>query len=119
MSAEAPAGAGTLSARGLRLARAAWLLLVVVGLALAAVQVPGQYQQYVTVCPAPPCANLQLSAAQAAELPRLGLSLPAVGALFTALGMLQTLAFVAIGALIFWRRGADRAALIMSFTLTA
>ena len=119
MSAEVPSGAGDLSARGLRLARLAWLLVVVVGLALVALELPGQYQQYVTVCPAPPCANLQLSPAQAAALPRLGLSLPAVGALFTALSLLQTLAFVAIGALIFWRRGADRAALILSCALTA
>jgi lipoprotein signal peptidase len=65
------------------------------------------------------CGNLQLSPAQALELPRLGLSLSLVAAYFTALSALQALAFVAIAAVIFWRKADDRLALFMSFALVA
>src|SRR5262245_19444734 len=105
MSAETFAVARPLSIRGLRLARAAWLLMLVIGLTLAALELPIQYRQYMTVCFSATCAGLQLSPAQAAELPRLGLSLPAVAVLFTALGLFQVLAFVSMGASSFGAAG--------------
>ena len=119
MSAEAPSGAGMLSARGLRLARLAWLALLLFGLVLVVLSLPGQYQLFQTVCGGAGCDSRQLSPSQAAELSRLGLSMPGLAAYFTGLSLLQGLVFVLVGAIIFWRKPGDRPALIMSFALVA
>jgi hypothetical protein len=105
------------SGRWLRLARAAWLFALVLGLALLVPNLGGQLNQFQIVCSGPACGILQLSPTQAADLSRLGLSLPLVAGYLTALSALQALAFVAIAAVIFWRKSDDRLALFMSFAL--
>jgi len=101
------------------LARAGWLCALVLGLALMLFNLRAKLNQYQSICSADACGNYQLTQAQAAELPRLGLSLPVVAAYFTALSVLQALAFVAAGAVIFWRKSDDWLALFMSFALVA
>ena len=103
--------------RWLAVARAAWLLVLILALALLVPNLGLQFNQYQATCSGDGCANFLLSPAQAAELPRLGLSLPLMAAYFTALAAVHALVFVAIAAVIFWRKSDDRLALYMMFAL--
>jgi hypothetical protein len=111
------ASTAAISGRWLGLARAAWLFVLVLGLALLALSLRSQFNEYQAACSGDSCANLQLSPAQILEMSRLGLSVPLVAAYITALALLQALAFVAVGAAIFWRKSGDRLGLFMSFAL--
>jgi len=101
------------------LARLAWLTVFGLGSTLFVVSLRPQFVTWQTVCSGADCANLQLTALQAQDLQRLGLTLPVYAAYFSALGILSGLVFLSLSALIFWRRPDDRMALLCSVMLIA
>ena len=99
--------------------RAAWFLVLGAGIALQILDYPAATAQVETLCSATPCANGQLTLAQVQELARLGLSLNSYVAYMTILNLAFPLVFLAVGALLFWRKPNDRMAFMASFTLVA
>jgi GAF domain-containing protein len=105
--------------RGSRLvlARAVWLVvaLVTIGLYLASVPIYFAYLQ--TVCPVDVCANELLTPETLLALQALGLSRGFLAAYSVALDVVFAVGYVAVAALIFWRRSADRMALFVALAL--
>jgi hypothetical protein len=102
---------------GTRLARAAWLAALLVGLGLMALSFAQQVAQIQSECASGPCSFVQLTPRQAQELAGLHLPLTALGAYFLSITLLRVLIFVLIGAVLIWRRADDRLALYAAFML--
>ena len=103
----------------LTLARLAWLIVFALGTTLFVVSLRPQFVLWQTVCSGADCVNLQLTALQAQDLQRLGIPLPVYAAYFSTLTLLSGIVFLALSALIFWRRPDDRMALLCAIMLIA
>jgi hypothetical protein len=107
--------------RWLLLARAAWLAVALLAVGVFVASVPSYFAELQTVCTGPhaECVDNQLRPERAHGLRELGLSLGFYAGYSTALQVAFGVAYCTVGALIFWRRSEDRAALLTSFWLVA
>jgi|SRR5579859_1834033 len=104
---------------GLALARVAWLIVFGLGTTLFSLSLHPQFVLWQTVCSGAACGQLQLTAAQAQDLQRLGIPLYAYAAYFSTLGLLRGILFLSLSALIFWRRPDDQMAFLCAIMLIA
>lgn len=88
----------------LRLARAACAGVALISLVMWLWGIPYRYAQYAAVCVATPCGDQQPTPAIARALHAAGLTLGAYSAYMGTVEALYALAFMAMAALIFWRR---------------
>ena len=99
------------------LARLAWAVVALLTVGIFVLSLPDYATQMRTICAAPPCANGQLSAAQAQALAGLGFSLDTYAAIFVALNITFSAFWFLVAALLIWRGSADRMTLFTAFTL--
>jgi hypothetical protein len=106
-----------LRGRWLLLARAAWLAVAALAVALFAAGVPVQFAQLHVVCPTPLCPNGQLPPDGLRALQDLGLSLDFFAAYAVALDVVFAVVYGAVAVLIFWHKSVERMALFVSLAL--
>ena len=106
-----------LRGRWLLLARAAWLAVAALTLALFVASIPAEFAELQVECPTAVCANGQLSPAGMRALADLGLSLGFFAAYGVVLDVVFAAVYVAVAALIFWRKSAERFALFVALAL--
>ena len=107
-----------LQGRWLLIARVGWMVLTLLILTLNVVMIPRYYAVLQAHCqPDPQCFALQLTAYDRTLLHQFGLSLGFVAAYQVILDAVLVLVCCALGALIFWRKSADRMALFCAFML--
>jgi signal transduction histidine kinase len=106
-----------LRGRRLLLARVAWLAVAFISVALFAAGIPAEYAELLAQCPAAVCPNGQLPPEGMRALAGLGLSLDFFAAYGVALDVVFASVYVAVAALIFWRKSADRMALFTALAL--
>jgi hypothetical protein len=119
MSAQESPGTKTrLHGRWLFIARVGWIVLTLLILSLNVVMIPSYFAVLQSHCqPGPQCFALQLTAYDRQFLHQFGLSLGFVAAYQVILDAVSVLLCCALGALIFWRKSADRMALFCAFML--
>ena len=108
--------------RWLLAVRAAWVVVVLLGLAITVASAPILFEHYGTLCFRTPGSCLersQLSPEGLRELERFGFSLGIYAALEVGVGTLSKLVWVAVGALVFVLRSGDRMALLVAYFLVA
>ena len=108
--------------RWLAAARVAWVMVLLLALAITAASAPILFEQYDTLCSraAGSCLERsQLTPEGLRELERFGFSLGTYAALEVGVGTLLKLVWVAVGALVFVLRSGDRMALLVAFFLVA
>jgi hypothetical protein len=113
-------GGGPLHGARLRLLQALWLVLVLIDLATLAVSLPFYVQSLFTVCSGPlsDCPDTgQLDAGTLRVLLHAGFSLRTYALYVLILDLLTTLPFLAVGAVIAWRRANTSVGLFVSFLL--
>jgi hypothetical protein len=104
--------------RWLFLARVAWVIITLLILVLNIVAMPYYDAVLKTICAAPVnCFSDQLAASDLQGLHALGVSLGVYATLTMAVNALFALIWVALGALIFWRRSDEPMALFCAFML--
>jgi hypothetical protein len=115
----APKGAEIhLHGRGLLIARVGWIVLTLLILLLNVVMIPRYYAVLQAHCqPGPQCFALLLNAYDQQFLHQFGLSPGFIAAYQVILDSLSVLVCCTLGALIFWRKSADRMALFCAFML--
>jgi hypothetical protein len=107
-----------LHGRWLLIARVSWIVLTLFLVILNAVMIPRYDTLLQATCqPGPQCFAPQLTAADRMQLHQLGLSVGFMAAYQVALDTVSVLVCCALGALIFWRKSADRIALFCAFML--
>ncbi len=107
-----------LHGRWLLVARVSWIVLTLFLVILNAVMIPRYDALLQATCqPGPQCFAPQLTASDRTILHQLGLSLGFMAAYQVALDVISVLVCCALGALIFWRKSADRMALFCAFML--
>src|SRR5713226_8745863 len=107
-----------LQGRWLLIARVGWMVLTLLILTLNVVMIPRYDAVLQAHCqPGPQCFALQLTAYDRTLLHQFGLSLGFLAAYQVMLQAVSVLVCCALGALIFWRRSADRMALFCAFML--
>jgi hypothetical protein len=79
--------------------------------------VPAYFSFLHDMCRAEPCIGGQLSPGEIAALTELGLSIDLYAAYVLALDLLVAIGFCSVGAIIFWRKSRESAALFASFAL--
>lgn len=100
------------------LARAAWVVVLVLAVGLFIASLPFTFADAHIICASAACSNSgRLTLDQARGLHHLGLSLDFYAAMAVALSILLECAYVAIGVVIFWHRSDDRMALLSSLAL--
>ena len=114
-SVSSEASPGSLRGRWLVLARAGWMLLALVSVVGFAASVPPHYARALRNSGR----NLHAPEAVQAGLERRGIPFAAHVFYWTATLALLAAAFFSVGAMIFWRRSDDPAALFFSITLVA
>ena len=106
-----------LRGRQLILARAAWLAVALLTLVMVVTAIPIEFARLQQICMSGDCEHPHLTPESLRELQALGLS----SRFFVGYFLTLTLAFVAVwvaaGAIIFWRKSDDRAALFVAFFL--
>ena len=112
-------GHTNLCGRWLIIARVVWVLVAVLAIGLSAATGPEQYDGLKTVCIEAECDADQLTPGNVQDLEDLVFSVGVFAGLVSGFRTLNLLVWVAIGALIFWRRSDDRVALFTSVTLVA
>jgi lipoprotein signal peptidase len=119
MSAQESPGTETrLHGRWLLIARVGWIVLTLLILMLNVVMIPRYYAVLQAHCqPGSQCFALQLNAYDRQFLHQSGLSLGFLAAYQIILDAVSVLVCCALGALLFWRKSADRMALICAFML--
>jgi hypothetical protein len=119
MSAQEPTGSESrLHGRWLLIARAGWVVLTVLILTLNVVMIPRYYAVLQANCqPGSQCYAIQVTAYDRLFLHQFGLSLGFVAAYQVILDAVSVIVCCALGALIFWRKSADRMALFCAFML--
>ena len=119
MSAQESPGTETrLHGRWLLIARVGWIVLTLLILSLNVIMIPRYYAVLQAHCqPGPQCFALQLNAYDRQFLHQSGLSLGFLAAYQVILDAVFVLVCCALGALIFWRKSADRMALFCAFML--
>jgi hypothetical protein len=107
-----------LQGRWLLIARVGWIVLTLLILTLNVVMFPRYYALLQAYCqPGLQCFALQLTAYDRQFLHQFGLSLGFLAAYQVMLQTVSVLVCCALGALIFWRKSADRMALFCAFML--
>ncbi len=103
------------------LARVVWITVALVALVIFVLSIPAYFGVLQTICTdtAAYCATStnQLSAAEVHRLVSQHLSLATYATSVLALDLANSLVFMAVGGLIFWRRSDERAALFVSLVL--
>jgi hypothetical protein len=99
------------------LARVSWLAVVLVTAIILFSGAPGYFSALHEACTAGPCIGGQLSPEEARSLDDLGIPTGVYATYVLALDLLLVAAFSLVGAVIFWRRSEERAALFASFAL--
>jgi hypothetical protein len=100
------------------IARVGWIVLTLLILTLNVVMIPSYDAVLQAHCqPGPQCFALQLTAFDRQFLHQFGLSLGFLAAYNVMLDAVSVLVCCALGALIFWRKSADRMALFCAFML--
>src|SRR5919199_1157294 len=110
----------TLSGRWLFVARALWGSVALLTVGLLVYIIPSEFARLQSPCSSAVSCNwlLRLTAEDARELGKLGLSVDSFAAYFVSLEALITVdAPIAVGAIIFWRRSEDRMAYLVSLVL--
>lgn len=116
-SPPADAADARLTAKRHLLARLVWAVVALLTVGIFVLSLPDYATQMHTICAAPPCANGQLSAAQAQALAGFGFSLDSYAAIFVALNSTFSAFWFLVAALLIWRGSADRMTLFTAFTL--
>ena len=98
------------------LARAAWICVVALSLAVSIAYIPLEFRQLHTVCTDSSCGQ-QLTAGIVQDLHQLNLSVDFFASYFLILQVGSLLVWVAVALLIFWRRSDDRMALLVALFL--
>jgi hypothetical protein len=107
-----------LQGRWLLIARVSWIVLTLLILILNAFMIPSYDAVLQAHCqPGPQCFALQLTAFDRQFLHQFGLSLGFLAAYQVVLDAVSVLVCCALGALLFWRKSADRMALFCAFML--
>src|SRR5436189_3384767 len=115
---ESPGTETRLQGRWLLIARVGWIVLTLLILTLNVVMIPRYYAVLQAHCqPGPQCFALQLNAYDRQFLHQSGLSLGFLAAYQVILDAVSVLVYCVLGALIFWRKSADRMALFCAFML--
>ena len=100
------------------LMRVTWFVVVVLSVGLFIVSVPFNFAALHAMCATASCSNSnQLTLDQVHELQHLGLSIDFYALFGTLLTIIFEFGYVAIGAVIFWRKSDERVALITSLYL--
>src|SRR5215207_3695249 len=110
------APAKPLRGRFLILARATWIVVAALTLSLFAAGIPSEFAIYRTVCQGT-CIAGQLSQSDLQALRDLGLSLEFKATYAVVLDVVFAAVYATVAAVIFWRKPADRMALLVSFAL--
>jgi hypothetical protein len=111
-----------LRGRWLLAARIAWVVVLLLALAIAAASAPILFENYATLChrTAESCLELsQLTPGELDELEKVGISLEVYAGITIGIGVLSKLVWIAVGALVFVLRSGDRMALLVAFFLVA
>ncbi len=106
--------------RWLALARAVWMVLALLLLANFSASIPATYGQLRTICTSSAfghCNIWQPTPANMQALQHLGLSLETYAAYTLTMDVLASLVFLAVGALIFWRKSDEWVGLFVSLVL--
>ncbi len=106
-----------LRGRRLAVARAAWLVVALLALAIFVVATPLLFNQFQTACPTATCATEQLTAAELRATLAAGWSLPFFAVALSALRIVHALLWGAVGVVIFWRKSDDWMALFVALFL--
>ena len=106
-----------LPGRILTLTRVAWIAVTVLTVGLFVAGLPANYEQVLSPCPAASCETDQLSTRAAQALEERGLSLGFYAVYVLVRDIVFAGVWLAVAAIIFWRRSYDRAALAVSFFL--
>jgi hypothetical protein len=113
-----------LRGRLLLVARLAWVAAAITGLAIVVFSIPASFEQYLTVC----SAASEVCSERAVQQPtpkgvralrEVALSLGSYAALSVVVGTFFRSVWLALGALIFWKRSDDRMALLVSLFLVS
>jgi signal transduction histidine kinase len=112
------AWAKPLRGRSLSLARAAWIVVAVLTLGFFAAGIPSEFAIFRTGCQGA-CIAGQLSQSGLQALRDLGLSLEFYATYAIVLDVVLAAVYAAVAVVIFWRKPADRMALLVSFALLA
>jgi hypothetical protein len=113
----AHAGEARLSRGWLIAARGAFIAISALALGLLVVAIPLAYQQIITPQTGPHCADSRFSPAQVAALHAAGVSPTSLAVWIIVVQCFQTLVYVGVGALLFWRRSENGVALFAATTL--
>ena len=105
-----------LRGRTLVLSRGTWLLVAVLALGFFAAGIPSEFVMFHTVCQ-DACLGGQVSQAGSRALQDLGLSLDFYATYAVALDVVFATAYVAVAAVIFWRKSDERMAMLVSLAL--
>ncbi len=106
--------------RWLLAARAAWVLVLLLGLAITAASAPVLFEQYATPCTGAPerCLELsQLTPEGLGTLEEAGISPGLYAGISVGVAVFSILVWVAVGTLVFLLRSGDRMALLVAFFL--
>jgi hypothetical protein len=119
MSIRVPSYPATLHGRPLFLARAAWVVVAVTALAIVVFSVPSSYEYYSSACTAVAGVCSERAVGQATSegvqaLRDVGFSVRSYAISNVVIDKVFQVVWLAVGALIFWRRSDDRMALLVS-----
>ena len=101
----------------LMFARAAWLIIACVAVAMSIAEIPPGYARYLTVCTQSLCQNQQATPAMVRALHSAGLTLQFYAIFLEILGSIAVSIFVGVGAIIAWRKSRDWMGLLVSLAL--
>ena len=119
-SGSSPGGAWNtfLRSRWHTLTRAGWLLIAALTVGLFIIGIPVEYRQLQLGCPTPACASTGgVGPVEGNLLEHLGLSVAFFALYGVVLEVIFASVFVAVAALLFWRKSADNVALFVSLAL--
>jgi hypothetical protein len=115
---EARSAADThLHGRWLLLVRIAWVVVIVISLAVSIADIPLQFTQLHIACVGAACTGQELTAGIVQELHRMNLSVDFYAACFVILNFSFYLVWVVVAFVIFWRKSNDWMALIVALFL--
>jgi hypothetical protein len=124
MSARVASSPGDLRGRRLLVVRVAWVVVALTALAIVVFSIPSSFEYYRDVCTAASqvCSERAVNQATPEGVRALGdagLSLRSYALLNVVVDKVFQLVWLAVGALIFWRRSDDRMALLVSVFLVS
>jgi len=106
-----------LHGRWLILVRIAWVVVVVLSLAVSIADIPLEFAQLHIACVGPSCSGQQLTASIVQELHRMNLSVDFYAVCFVILNFGFYFVWVVVAVVIFWRKSNDWMALLVALFL--